>query len=757
MPLRRFSLAAALIAAATGAAAEERFLRIEVEGELPEETKAAIERVFAEAEIRKARTDAAGQQTSLEQLCAEKSCSPVETEALQEHITKSNVRGLGTNPAAQVRIPGVSIGGENFIAVPRIQTIDPVIAGPVGTDRELELIPYNNARWNADSVETAAQELQPAVSPALDVISDDLQVLSQSSRQIAIPEWVDDATLASLEVAITSHSEGESTVSLSLETIPANEFLISLAEPVTFETGDTSDSCEADDNWPFDAGKVAGVIDFNFEVLERLGVNRLRRSSILIMDTGLGHGLAADPDFQRFLDLSLSEALYADTYFRDMSSLSPISGICLDADGMSRSSDAYGFAIEQTGPTPAGIVPVSCRTHSPLERIVALEPPAGATAPAYVPEHGSFVAGLALGGPSLVAATDRVEDLVGLTFARITDSPNSLTQTVKTEVTTLEKALDFAALRGVDVLNASIRVNDPNKKADLRNALSSFDGVVVAAAGNFPQQITSMSGDFPASVTETAFDDRLIVVAALKNVTGDRMWEQSAHHPRHVDIAAPGANIASLDLDGNPICMSGTSAAAPLVSFVAGSLMTLGVRSPLVGGKHSRKEVLHRIYATAELDPDLDDKVRDGRVLDVATALDVFVDHIWTEADPKTPQRVLLQRPDGDAAKPVFVRACHRDNAGEFSASRGAVDASVMAMWHRPEGGEDVEIWHRANGSLATEDTGCKVADPSTDQLHFLDLADNQVKSLPFTDIRRIAFSPFRKAIPTVREFVLEN
>lgn len=761
--MRRAVFAAATLAAATSAAAEERFLRIEVNGTLPDETKAAIERVFAEAEVRKARTDAEGQQTSLEQLCVQKNCSSYDAEKIKQFVRHHAIQDLSLNRAEQVRIPGVTIDGENFIAVPRSENDDPRIVGhDIPSFPELEFIPYDNVQWSAGNARVVTQELQPAVSPTLAVITDDLQILGRSSRQIAIPEWVDETTLASLQAAISANPEARETVSLSLETAPANEFEISLAQPVTFETGTPTGSCGADENWPFNAAEVARVIDFNFEVLDRLGVTRLNRSNVLVMDTGLGSGLAANSGFKHFLDVSLSEELYADTYFRNRSSLEPFSRVCLDVDGLTSSSDAFGFAIEQSGTTPTGIVPVSCRTHSPLDRIVALESPQGATLPAYVPEHGSFVAGLALGGPSLMEASNRIEDLIGLTFARITDAPNSLKQTVKTEVTTLEKALEFAAARGVDVLNASIRVSDINKKSDLQSALSAFDGVIVAAAGNFPEPITASSGSFPASVTDASFDDRLIVVAALDKTSSDHMWSQSAHHNRNVDIAAPGANITSLDLNGNPVCMSGTSAAAPLVSFVAGSLMTFGVRSPIKDKRRSQEEILHRIYATAEMDETLDSlgKVKDGRVLDVATALDVFVDHIWTEANPETPRRVLLQNEDGDDAKPNFIQACDRLFAGDLAASRGAIDANVMAFWSRPDGGKQVNIWHRSTGSLSIEegkDTGCRVTERPTDKVRFLDLADNQVRSLPYTDIRRIAFSPFRKAVPTVRAFALEN
>ena len=121
----------------------------------------------------------------------------------------------------------------------------------------------------------------------------------------------------------------------------------------------------------------------------------------------------------------------------------------------------------------------------------------------------------------------------------------------------------------------------------------------------------------------------MIVVGGLQRLseTSDdvELWPSSSFSPMLVDIAAPADDILSFDMNGKPLCMSGTSAAAPQVSFAAGVLRALGY--------WSNGETKRRILATADYSDDLKDKVRGGRKFNVANALDVFVDLIcWPAA-----------------------------------------------------------------------------------------------------------------------------
>lgn len=575
---------------------------------------------------------------------------------------------------------------------------------------------------NAPAV--GATWLEHGEGHASSLIEQDMAQLGATSRQFPIAPSASEEEIA----RVVELAQG-SGAAITFPSQPANQFEIQgLQSGLTFEAGSSDCTVTAED-WPYDVDQLAATLAFNQAVLDRMRIGHIRRSNILIIDTGLGEALAQTDPFQRFLYLDTGELLYSNVYHAD-SSLSESSQICLDVDRNLETSDAYGFAPNEDK--------IRCQTHSPRQLIAPIPRLEGDRLPPYAPEHGSFVGGLAVGGPDLIAAAPGLDRFIGLTFARVTRLPEADTQSVKTEIPDLQAALVLASKREVDVINASFRVTDPNHRRTLVDALEEFEGVIVAAAGNFSEELSDDSRSFPAAVTgRLRRGEHLIVVGAIQPDAQTRLWPNSAFSDDLVDIAAPGVNLVSFNEAGARVCMSGTSAAAPLVTFAAGLLHAMGITRP--------SEIRRRILASADLDPSLEEVVAGGRVLNLTIALDVFADHIWLEGEDGS-RRVHLQRPDGDETKPVLLPLCKR-GAGLLNRSNGVIDAAMLVYWRRVAQGE-AELWHRLNDDISEMGKTCDTAEA---EIAFHDLVTGATQIVPLSSIRRIVPSPLRSALAEAR------
>jgi hypothetical protein len=162
-------------------------------------------------------------------------------------------------------------------------------------------------------------------------------------------------------------------------------------------------------------------------------------------------------------------------------------------------------------------------------------------------------------------------------------------------------------------------------------------------------------------------------------------------------------------------------------------------------------ELRRRILATAKIDEDLLEKVARGRVLDVATALDVFADHLWLDGEEE-PRRVHVKRADDDPEKPVFVRLC-APGSGLLAPSGGVIDVAALAYWARTPSGT-AEVWHRSVGRINPMLETCEPADA---ELSVLDLDRGEAMTISFSDVRRLVLSPFRTALREAVAILEEN
>src|SRR6185436_19603396 len=171
------------------------------------------------------------------------------------------------------------------------------------------------------------------------------------------------------------------------------------------------------------------------------------------------------------------------------------------------------------------------------------------------------------------------------------------------------EAIDYAVAHGAHVINLSWGTT--GESIALREAIERAikrDVVVVCSAGNNGQDVDA-TPYYPASF---GLKD-LIVVGASDN--RDQLASWSNWGARKVTVAAPGTNILTTQRGGGYWSVTGTSAAAPVVSGIAGLLKT--VRPAANSGNISRA-----ISKTARQNVSLSGKVSSGGVADAAGALE---------------------------------------------------------------------------------------------------------------------------------------
>lgn len=138
------------------------------------------------------------------------------------------------------------------------------------------------------------------------------------------------------------------------------------------------------------------------------------------------------------------------------------------------------------------------------------------------------------------------------------------------------------------------------------------DTLFVVAAGNHGRDLSELpfyparwGGGAQANVMTVASIDGSARLSSFSNWSGD-----------HVDIAAPGCRLMSwLDAESEPVPVSGTSQAAPIVSFGATLLASIWDKSPA--------RLRARLMYSGRLLPDATDRARvhSGTAVDLTQAL----------------------------------------------------------------------------------------------------------------------------------------
>lgn len=162
-------------------------------------------------------------------------------------------------------------------------------------------------------------------------------------------------------------------------------------------------------------------------------------------------------------------------------------------------------------------------------------------------------------------------------------------------------AIDFANSFNIQILNASW--GGRAYSYSLKYAIEHYNGLFIASAGNNGTN-NDIKPIYPASYDS----DNIISVAATDPY--DTLARFSNYGVESVDIAAPGTDILSLDLDGGYSPLNGTSMAAPHVAGVAALLKSY---LPSI----STSSLKNIILSSVNRNINLEGKILTGGLLDV--------------------------------------------------------------------------------------------------------------------------------------------
>ena len=639
----------------------------------------------------------------------------------------------GCTPVEEV-MAGIPLGGQanahvSGLVAPTMEIVDVAFPKPdryavIGHDnpilkaagiREPDLdiaVPGDSLRQNNLSTTNAGNLLivPGAANAAVSALDKDIQLAGVSQRQFRINRLLPDALIASR----LSELRGISGVSLD-EGPPRQAFSL-----ITFQTSgeDCSDGAA---NWPFDVPKVVGVMRFNEKIRTRLKMGPPRRSRILIVDTGLGRTLAQHAAFSPLLYADPAELISPGSAQRQQNG----EPICVDANNNGYWLDVFGTGAGS--PEISGEVRCLNASFDHLD-LVRPHPRKSTSQQIYNPDHGSFVGALAGGGPKFIASFPEISNYLGLSFFRVTKRSDHEALHVANDFPDITSSLDYAGKIDADVVNMSLKTGrdaafntfkDTNKTA-----------LLVTSAGNDMENLDNLSPDNrPASLQNLA--GRMIVVAALQPDPNTPFWPRSARSPTRVHIAAPGALITSLGADHQEMCQSGTSAAAPLVSFVAAMIRAL-TGAP-------REIVRARLLAAADHVPGIATMIEDGRRLNPEAAFDVFVDRVELDGEVK---RGWIE----PASAGPMVQVC-RGEGGALDASRGKIDLALLWEWWRLPNGK-IKIRHRIDDSNMFADGMCDPPPAAT--FSFFDLSTGQTANVDWSRVTKLLPTPFRGVKATI-------
>lgn len=259
--------------------------------------------------------------------------------------------------------------------------------------------------------------------------------------------------------------------------------------------------------------------------------------------------------------------------------------------------------------------------------------PLSVKVPGYNRQHGTQVASIAAGIGSIQDQLKPLEVSVTINPVRIYDVKNELLtdqsgnvvldalgkpQRIDKVDVNNNKFLSAVSRESPIVVNLSVgrQLKIQTLESNLTaRALSLY----IVAAGNRGENL-SVRRIYPAAYGGSNNLGRynLITVASID---GDQKLSYFSNFgTQYVEIAANGCQIPVRDIDtGKSLSVSGTSFAAPAVSFVAALVRNIYGSTPA-------SEVKNRLLASANIVPSLTDKVDDGRVLNPERAVSVFED-----------------------------------------------------------------------------------------------------------------------------------
>lgn len=652
----------------------------------------------------------------------EKITSDPQAKADIAEIIKTSPMNFGTT---QDSVVNLNIGHKNFVLfnqnsdiasrlgvkldpaqgidsqIPDFKPTNPGV--PAFRGSEVVALPVNGFLPGLNSVQatsagTASYFSQPvdvtSADPIVSRLEDELKTFGQSSLVLTLT----DENRAKIQPILDRLKSDPETTILPIADATEPEVRQDIPDGVQLLSASNASCNSPGPDWPMPLDDVRKILISDQALLVEQGISAPIRARILIVDSGVSNALAQRPDFRLFLRPDFASALRRGYYWDRVT----------DRDGKERCETDPGKSSYGMVTSPDDM---ACYAADPNG---GLDPPTLKPMPAkYIPDHGGFVAVLSAGGPDLIDTAHGLSSNIGIGFAKVMnlDNLDGIPRLHSTDQD-IAKAMIYAMEGNYNVVNLSLSFVSPNsdnaKKKTLVYLNSSGCGadacrLIVAAAGNIPAELTQNSKSFPAmaALNDTFRNTRrLIVVGGLERDNGVlRPWSDTTYSSEYVDILAPAASVVSLNGVGERTCMSGTSVAAPQVSFVAGMLFSLGYTKG--------EDVRTRILATADYMKDFSDKAKDGRLLNVVHALDVFSDLLYV----KRPTGVEVLRgqlvSESPNIKGPMIPLCLGTDPA-LSGDNGKADPDRFSMW-RSLSDDSAEVWAEGFRGSCTFDPKAEV------------------------------------------------
>jgi Subtilase family len=253
------------------------------------------------------------------------------------------------------------------------------------------------------------------------------------------------------------------------------------------------------------------------------------------------------------------------------------------------------------------------------------------------PLHGTFVANIALGGPSIASASPSVlpKDWPKLRVFRALVKYEESPDKYALNFEALENALKFVVARGrgedapYQVVNMSVATTvSPQLRRLFKDATAKT--LFVVAAGNEGKEIFDGPGGSVTDTFPSAFGGlhseagtSVVSVAALGE-NRRTAWEWTNHSKQFVDLFAWGECQPVQSNNDGVIWAKGTSVAAPWVTLTAEAIYEGTM--PLEGHAHPAY-IKNRILSSGRASQELAEDSESGAILDPVRAVDVAVDH----------------------------------------------------------------------------------------------------------------------------------
>ena len=378
--------------------------------------------------------------------------------------------------------------------------------------------------------------------------------------------------------------------------------------------------------WPFDVAQLATVMERN---RARFGVGT--PTTVAVVDNGIDGAMTSAFPLEEF-SASQLELAYPDDR--------------QDQDGNGFLDDVIGTNIYDGGAPTA--FPDAAR-----------------------PEHGSFMASLALGGPEYrawrrsagLAPSVRLR-IVSIVRRQVLASQQGNVTRYALPPESLARAVTYAETSGATIQNLS--VSTENRLQELEDMLyNRADLLLIVAAGNSGTDLDAVDR-YPAALSRRNEGVRGRVVTVAAHNRAGCLSRFSGRGRETVDIVASGERIGGAGLGGRGVVDDGTSQATALTTFVAGLLRVTGLSSAA--------SIKERLLASADLDPAYAGLVRSEGRLNVAKALSVADDVVELDSG------VLIGRL---SARPTLAGVC---------AAAYASTSDILKVSRRIDGGPPGEI-----------------------------------------------------------------